>query len=115
MAQLPFLTIDEYNAQRTLAAIEAQPSTIEIRTDCQDDWIIISIKDNGPGIAEEVYAKLFDAFFTTKPIGKGTGLGLSISYQIVVEKHGGKIDCYSQLNEGTEFVIKIPIENKYSP
>ncbi|TAH20335.1 MAG: sensor histidine kinase, partial [Oscillatoriales cyanobacterium] len=51
----------------------------------------------------------FDPFFTTKPEGKGTGLGLSISYQIVVEKHGGAIECISEPGKGAEFVIAIPL------
>ncbi len=76
-------------------------------------FAVIRIKDNGPGMTEEVRSKLFNPFFTTKPIGKGTGLGLSISYQIVVEKHGGKIECVSTPGEGTEFVIMIPIEQKF--
>jgi signal transduction histidine kinase len=58
---------------------------------------------------EDVRARIFDPFFTTKPLGKGTGLGLSISYQIIVEKHGGKLKCLSAPNRGTEFVIEIPI------
>jgi len=48
-------------------------------------------------------------FFTTKPVGQGTGLGLFISYQIIVEKHGGKLSCFSTPGKGAEFVIKIPI------
>ncbi|MEH2372431.1 GAF domain-containing protein [Nostoc sp.] len=74
-----------------------------------DDWVQISIKDNGVGMTKEVQARLFDPFFTTKPVGQGTGLGLSISYQIV-EKHGGKLECLSQPGEGAEFVIEIPIK-----
>lgn len=71
--------------------------------------VSISIKDNGPGMSEDVQKRLFDPFFTTKPVGKGTGLGMSISYKIIVEKHGGTIECNSELGQGTEFVIKIPI------
>ncbi|MCJ8279807.1 MAG: ATP-binding protein [Rivularia sp. ALOHA_DT_140] len=71
--------------------------------------IAIRIADNGSGISEEVKSKLFDPFFTTKPIGKGTGLGLSISYQIIVDKHHGKLSCNSSPNKGTEFIIEIPI------
>jgi signal transduction histidine kinase len=56
-----------------------------------------------------VQKQLFDPFFTTKPVGKGTGLGLSISHQIVVEKHGGQLQCISTLGKGSEFIIKIPI------
>ncbi|MCL1464752.1 sensor histidine kinase [Argonema galeatum] len=69
----------------------------------------IRIKDNGCGIPAEHQGKLFDPFFTTKPVGKGTGLGLSICYQIVVEKHKGELKCVSELGEGTEFIIEIPI------
>lgn len=72
-------------------------------------WARISISDNGSGMTEQVQHQIFNPFFTTKPPGQGTGMGLSISYQIIVENHGGKIDCFSRLGEGTEFVIQIPI------
>ncbi|NEP07703.1 MAG: HAMP domain-containing histidine kinase, partial [Okeania sp. SIO4D6] len=52
-----------------------------------------------------------DPFFTTKPVGKGTGIGLAISYQIIVDKHGGRIFCNSQEGKGTEFIIEIPSQN----
>ncbi|NEP39601.1 MAG: hypothetical protein F6K35_10250 [Okeania sp. SIO2H7] len=71
-------------------------------------WIRIKIADNGMGIPEDIRAKLFDPFFTTKEVGKGTGLGLSISYNIVVEKHRGRLRCISTPLQGTEFVIEIP-------
>jgi len=84
---------------------------ITIRTEqIDDDKVAIRIKDDGPGMTEEVRQRLFDAFFTTKPEGKGTGLGLSISYQIVVEKHGGKLECVSAPGQGAEFIIEIPID-----
>ncbi|HEY9701204.1 MAG TPA: ATP-binding protein, partial [Allocoleopsis sp.] len=83
--------------------------TINITTKMvNNDKILISIKDNGAGMRDQVKEKLFDPFFTTKPVGKGTGLGLSISYHIVVEKHQGQIRCESELGEGTEFIIEIP-------
>ncbi|OUL22790.1 PAS domain-containing sensor histidine kinase [Nostoc sp. RF31YmG] len=71
--------------------------------------LIIGITDNGIGIPENLQQRLFEPFFTTKPIGKGTGLGLSISYQIITEKHRGKIKCFSTPGNGTEFVIEIPL------
>ncbi|WP_334949142.1 ATP-binding protein [Nostoc sp.] len=81
-----------------------------IHTELTDDkQVIIRISDNGPGIPESFQKQLFDPFFTTKPVGKGTGLGLSISHQIVVEKHGGQLQCISAVGEGTEFIIKIPV------
>ncbi|MBW4559154.1 MAG: hybrid sensor histidine kinase/response regulator [Trichormus sp. ATA11-4-KO1] len=105
--------LDEYNQQRSFAEIKQQPSRIEISTKMiGNDWAAIHITDNGPGMSEAVQAKLFDPFFTTKPVGKGTGLGLSISYQIIVEKHGGSLCCQSTPGKGTEFVIKIPIQQR---
>ncbi|MEM1168383.1 MAG: ATP-binding protein [Cyanobacteria bacterium P01_H01_bin.35] len=82
---------------------------ISIKTDIKDNWVTIEIADHGSGIPEDIRNKLFDPFFTTKPVGKGTGLGLSISYQIVVEKHRGKLWCESQLGQGTKFFISIPV------
>lgn len=84
--------------------------TIFITTQLTENkQVLISIADNGVGIPEEVHSKLFDPFFTTKPVGKGTGLGLSISYQIIVEKHQGKLWCDSMLGQETKFFIEIPI------
>lgn len=82
---------------------------ITIRTEVVDDFVAIRISDNGGGIPDEIRRQLFDPFFTTKPVGKGTGLGLSISYHLVVEKHGGRIECVSEVGLGTEFAIEIPI------
>jgi signal transduction histidine kinase len=82
---------------------------IRIRTTILDNNLVeIRITDNGSGMTEEVQSKIFDPFFTTKPVGQGTGLGLSISYQIVVEKHGGQLQCISAPGNGAEFVIRIP-------
>ncbi|MBD2594085.1 response regulator [Nostoc spongiaeforme FACHB-130] len=107
--------LDEYDKQRSLAEIHQKPSRIEIHTKMiGDDWVAIHIADNGPGIPPEVQAKLFEPFFTTKPAGKGTGLGLSISHQIVVDKHGGHITCKSSPGTGTEFIVKIPIQQTVS-
>jgi len=83
---------------------------LQIKTEFIDGkLVLISIKDNGSGIDEEIRTKIFDPFFTTKPVGKGTGLGLSISYEIIVKKHGGQINCLSNPRQGTEFIIQIPI------
>jgi PAS domain S-box-containing protein len=74
--------------------------------------VIIRIIDNGPGMTERVRLLLFDPFFTTKPVGQGTGLGLSISYQIIVAKHGGRLHCVSAPEQGTEFIIQIPVRQR---
>ncbi|MFP5273841.1 CBS domain-containing protein [Coleofasciculus sp.] len=76
-------------------------------------WVVVRIADNGAGMTEIVRQRLFDPFFTTKPVGKGTGLGLSISYQIVVEKHGGYLQCNSEPGQGSEFVIEIPLRQHH--
>jgi two-component system NtrC family sensor kinase len=89
----------------------AKPCQIKITTQViDDDRLEIRIADNGPGMPEQTKARLFDPFFTTKEVGKGTGLGLSISYQIVTEKHQGKLYCNSEPGKGTEFVIELPIQ-----
>lgn len=72
------------------------------------DWITICIADNGPGISSAIQQRLFDPFFTTKPTGKGTGLGLAISHQIIVDNHSGQLHCWSEPEQGTEFIVKIP-------
>ncbi|MBD2040940.1 PAS domain-containing protein [Microcoleus sp. FACHB-672] len=85
---------------------------IIIRTGIQDERVFISIADNGAGMSEEVSRHIFEPFYTTKPVGKGTGLGLSISYQVVVEKHGGRLQCISAPGKGTELRIEIPLRQK---
>jgi signal transduction histidine kinase len=74
-------------------------------------WIAIAIQDNGQGIEPEHQSRVFDPFFSTKPIGQGTGLGLSVSYQII-QMHSGHLDCRSTLGEGATFTIEIPIYQK---
>ncbi len=71
--------------------------------------ILIGICDNGCGVPENMRSRIFEPFFTTKEPGKGTGLGLSISYQIIVEKHGGKIECVSESAKGCELWLEIPL------
>ncbi|MEM9539036.1 MAG: ATP-binding protein [Cyanobacteria bacterium P01_E01_bin.42] len=99
----------EWEQEQTLEERKLNPSRIRIQTETQNNnWIVISIADNGPGIPETIQSRLFDPFFTTKGVGKGTGLGLSISYQIVVQKHGGRLECESKSGQGTTFAIAIP-------
>jgi signal transduction histidine kinase len=85
----------------------------EILADDQER-LVVKISDNAKGIPEELRNRLFDLFFTTKPVGKGTGLGLSIAYQIITENHGGKLSFSSEVGKGTEFTIEIPLEQPQS-
>ena len=102
--------IDEHSAQQQLAQTEAYSGQIAIRTSIVGRFIEIAIADNGCGISKSIQAKIFNPFFTTKPIGKGTGMGLSISYQIICDRHHGKLNFYSIPGQKTEFAIQIPIE-----
>ncbi|MEG4212129.1 ATP-binding protein [Microcoleus sp. S13_B4] len=105
--------LEEANVKRTYQEIKENPNLITIRTAMIDSkWVKIAISDNGMGMPESVQKRLFDPFFTTKSVGKGTGMGLPISYQIVTEKHGGKLDCFSIPGKGTEFVIQIPFQQQ---
>jgi signal transduction histidine kinase len=102
--------VDALEERRQATPREDDQPTIWIQTAVtRNNSVSIQIRDNGPGIPEAVVKRIFDPFFSTKPIGKGTGLGLSISYQIVVDKHGGVLQCYSQAGQGTAFSIEIPI------
>jgi len=102
--------LEERDQQRSLEQMQSTPSTIRIHTSVSDtQHVVISLTDNGPGIPENLLNRLFDPFFTTKPVGVGTGLGLSISYQIIVEKHKGKLTCLSTPEQGAEFQIELPL------
>ena len=104
--------LDESNHGRSYDEIKANPNIIKITTFCSEDQkqVVISIKDNGKGMSEEVKQRIFDHLFTTKTVGKGTGLGLAIARQIIIEKHAGTIEVNSQLGQGTEFALAIPIQ-----
>ena len=83
-------------------------STKKILTPLGDGGVLISVKDNGPGIPQKIIDKIFQPFFTTKPTGQGTGLGLSLSYDIV-KAHGGELKVETKEGEGTTFIIQLPI------
>jgi predicted ATPase/signal transduction histidine kinase len=102
--------VDESNTGISFKEIRANPNHITITTslDNSKTSVLISLKDNGVGIPEDVKNKIFDHLFTTKSIGKGTGLGLAIAYQIIVDKHSGSIHVNSSPNQGAEFVIRLP-------
>ncbi len=105
--------IDALEMEMNKPDFPAKNLAITIRTEVTDNnCVVMRIADSGPGMTADVKKRLFDPFFTTKPIGKGTGLGLAISHSIIVEKHGGELDCNSVLGEGSEFAIEIPLRQK---
>ncbi|ACD93809.1 sensor histidine kinase [Trichlorobacter lovleyi] len=87
----------------------AEQGEIRLTTREEDGLVRISISDTGCGIAPEHLQRIFDPFFTTKEVGTGTGLGLAIAYDIVVNKHGGRIDVQSEVGVGTTFTILLPL------
>lgn len=100
---------DQHNLKVNLEATLPQSAKIWIRTTRQESGAIaISIRDNGTGVTPWVEQHLFDPFFSTKSTTQNIGLGLSVSYQIIVERHGGKLSCVSSGEQGTEFVIELP-------
>lgn len=101
--------LEEQDESRSDEDKKENPSTLTIRTAIVEDFLSIAIADNGAGMTPAVQQKIFDPFYTTKPVGTGTGMGLSISYQVVTQKHRGHLSCTSAIGEGTTFVIKIPI------
>ncbi len=82
--------------------------TIQVKVESGEKNFTITIEDNGMGMTPEVYDKLFNTFFTTKPAGQGTGLGMSITNDIITKKHEGKIQVSTILGEGSTFVFVIP-------
>ena len=103
--------LEDASKERSYSELENRPNQLRILTQSNQDktGILISICDNGIGMSEEVKSKAFDYLFTTKEFGRGTGLGLSITYQIIVEKHGGRLWCESVPNQGTEFFLELPL------
>ncbi|MEG4251773.1 ATP-binding protein [Microcoleus sp. Pol10D4] len=107
---------EEAKKQSASEPLQATPSflpRIVIATEyLDDDSVVVRISDNGMGIAPESQEKMFETFFTTKPRGVGTGLGLAIGREIIVKKHGGTINFWSEVGTGTEFSIALPIKHE---
>ncbi|BDW90594.1 two-component system sensor histidine kinase NtrB [Thalassospira tepidiphila] len=102
------------NAAQAIQAAGRKPDEghITVKTTSLDDSILISISDNGTGIAKENRSKVFNPFFTTKEVGKGTGQGLSITHDIVTVRHGGRIWFETDMGKGTTFRVLLPAEDR---
>jgi two-component system, NtrC family, sensor kinase len=86
-----------------------QKGQITIRTRADGESVKISITDTGTGIAAKHRSRIFDPFFTTKEVGKGTGQGLTMEYNVIVNKHGGRLDFDTEEGNGTTFHIRLPL------
>jgi two-component system NtrC family sensor kinase len=113
---LPLIRVSPTEAQQVLInlinnavdALEAQGGLVQITTRSEEDYVVVDVEDNGPGIPSYVLPRIFDPFFTTKQVGKGTGLGLSICYGIM-KKLDGEITVNTSEGLGTQFHVKFPI------
>lgn len=97
------------NAAHAVSANNRSTGRITIRTRSSDEFVELEIEDNGVGIPPAIRDKIFERFFTTKDVGKGTGQGLAIARDVIVNKHGGKIDFRDGLKTGTIFFIWLPM------
>ncbi|HBG18703.1 MAG TPA: PAS domain-containing sensor histidine kinase, partial [Desulfobulbaceae bacterium] len=91
-----------------LQAINRQ-GRIQIRTRHEGALVVLEVEDNGPGIAEDIRSRIFDPFYTTKPLGEGTGLGLSICAGVISDC-GGSIDLESTVGQGATFIVTLPVK-----
>ncbi|MEG5057479.1 ATP-binding protein [Microcoleus sp. A2-C5] len=115
-AKIEIISSEEDKKQSDLESIKQEAPSflrkIVITTEyLDDDSVVVRIADNGTGIPVASQEKMFETFFTTKPRGVGTGLGLAIGREIIVKKHGGTINCWSEMGMGTEFAIALPIKH----
>ena len=93
---------------KSIENIDYKP-VVSITTKKLDQKVEIRVADNGGGIPDEIRDKIFQPFFTTKSAGEGTGLGLSLSYDIITKGHSGELIVKTKENEGSEFIIQLPI------
>ncbi len=80
-----------------------------VSVEAKDGQLVITLKDNGDGMTNEVKQRLYDNFFTTKPVGQGTGLGMGITREIIEDRHDGKLTFESEEGQGATFTMTIPI------
>ncbi|HEY1724283.1 MAG TPA: PAS domain-containing protein [Steroidobacteraceae bacterium] len=99
------------NAAQAIADVVGSSGSkgrITVSTRVDGEAVLISVEDTGGGIPDNIRHRIYEPFFTTKEVGRGTGQGLAISHNIVVKRHGGSIDCDSQLGRGTVFQVRLP-------
>lgn len=93
------------------AFVETEPGHIQIEAYQDNQTCILTYRDNGKGMPPAVLEKIFEPFFTTNRMGGGTGLGMHIIYNLIHQKLGGQITCYSEEGQGAEFTVRIPLPN----
>ena len=107
-----FYAVNEKLAANRSPLTDNYKPTVLVQTKRINDKVEIRVSDNGNGIPQTIIDKIFQPFFTTKPTGQGTGLGLSLSYDIITKEHSGTIRVNSKKDEGSEFIIELPLAGK---
>jgi signal transduction histidine kinase len=102
------LVVNAAHAIKARFGGDARAGRIAVRTRAQADRVVLEVADNGSGIAPQHRERVFEQFFTTKPVGQGTGQGLALVRRLVVERHGGRIWFDTRVGEGTTFCIELP-------
>ncbi|NOX33473.1 MAG: GAF domain-containing protein [Deltaproteobacteria bacterium] len=110
--QQVFFNVFSNGAQAMMAWGKIRKPCFSLKVSKKENMVRVEIKDNGPGMKEEVRKRIFEPFFTTKNVGEGTGLGLAVSYFIITENHKGSIEVDSKPSKGTTFIIKLPFAGK---
>jgi len=95
--------------RKSQSAKEDYKPRIDVSVRMEGQELLITIADNGEGMTDEVKERLYENFFTTKPVGQGTGLGMGITRDIIEKKHGGKVSFTSTEGQGSAFTFTIPI------
>jgi two-component system, NtrC family, sensor kinase len=117
---LPLIKVNQQDIGRVLlnlfnnafyAASQSNNPTVKVILKKMENFVGIEVIDNGKGIPKNIFPKIFQPFFTTKPTGEGTGLGLSLSYDIITKGNNGKIEVLSEEGKGATFIVKLPINN----
>ncbi|MEL6553937.1 MAG: ATP-binding protein [Cyanobacteria bacterium J06621_11] len=105
---------DEMAQQTTFEDLKNNSQTINIQTAVLDGQSVVEVRisDNGKGMSEAVKSRIFENLFTTKAVGKGTGLGMAIAHQIITETHGGIITVETALDQGSTFILSLPVDSK---
>ena len=96
-------------AQAMAETAQKRAPQIVVRLKSEQNWVRIEVEDNGPGMDPEAKQRVFEPFYTTKPVGQGTGLGLSVSYMIITNNHQGTMEVESETGKGTRFIIRLPL------
>jgi signal transduction histidine kinase len=106
------LIVNAADAIAEIASHDEFEGVIRVSSRIHQGLAEICVEDNGPGMTPQVKARIFDPFFTTKPVGKGTGQGLAICHNVIVNKHGGQLECDTAPGRGARFIVRLPIAGR---